>query len=60
MIRQMEAALLARLSMARRGGDLALGQDAVFAAAGSGKLSLLILPLIWARMPPPSCKASRA
>ena len=42
--RQMEAALLSRLSMARKGGDLALGQDAIFAAAGSGKLCLLILP----------------
>lgn len=42
--RQMEAALLARLSMARKGGDLALGQDAIFAASGSGKLCLLILP----------------
>jgi len=40
----MDAALLGRLAMARRSGDLALGQDAVFAAAQSGKLTLLILP----------------
>ena len=44
IVRQMEAVLLARLSMARKGGDLSLGQDAIFAAAGSGKLCLLILP----------------
>ena len=40
----MESNLLARLSMARRSGDLALGQDAVFAAAGNGSLCLLIVP----------------
>ena len=40
----MHANLLARLSMARRAGDLALGQDAVFSAASKGHLSLLILP----------------
>ena len=38
------AALHGRLAMARRAGDLALGQDAVFAAAQKGTLSLLILP----------------
>lgn len=42
--RLIHAHLLARLSMARRAGDLALGQDAVFSAAGSGKLCLLIQP----------------
>lgn len=40
----IESQLLQRLSMARRSGDLAVGQDAVFAAASSGKLSVLILP----------------
>ncbi len=40
----IQAHLLARLSLARRSGDLALGQDAVFAAANRGKLTLLILP----------------
>lgn len=43
--RLIQTHLLARLSMARRAGDLALGQDAVFAAAGSGKLCLLIQPV---------------
>ena len=42
--RLVEAFLLSRLSMARRAGHLALGQDAVFAAAGSGALTLLVLP----------------
>ena len=42
--RLIHAHLLARLSMARRAGHLALGQDAVFSAAGSGKLCLLIQP----------------
>ena len=40
----IQAHLLARLSLARRSGDLALGHDAVFAAASRGKLTLLILP----------------
>ena len=44
MVRQMETALLARLSLARRAGAVALGQDAVFTAAASGHLCLLILP----------------
>ena len=36
--------LMSRLSMARRSGDLALGKEAVFAAAQNAKLCLLILP----------------
>ena len=44
VIRQMETALLSRLSLARRAGALALGQDAVFAAAASGALCLLVYP----------------
>ena len=42
--RLMMGALHGRLAMARRAGDLALGQDAVFAAAQNGSLSLLIVP----------------
>ena len=40
----IHAYLLSRLSLSRRSGDLAVGQDSVFAAAGKGHLSLLILP----------------
>ena len=44
LARLMDASLLARLALARRAGELALGQDAVFAAAKAGKLALLIVP----------------
>lgn len=43
--RLMRANLISRMSMARRSGSLAVGQDAIFAAAGDGKLCLLIVPV---------------
>ena len=40
----MQTSLLNRLALARRAGDLAVGQDAVAAAIRSGKAALVIVP----------------